>query len=740
MECANFSNVQEVVSSGIKTNAKDIAELKGLFTQQEEKICKLMGVVEQQDNRIGQLVELTQSQAAELRGIEKDVKQHLPKTFVELAERVAKVEVGGGGDSSFQLNETAHSHHVNHLSNRVEHLERNWEKDGSQKDIMKRLEEHLEERLPQFMHGAGQSGQSPLEEVARLEVALSGNLANTDVRVETLEVELNHLRKAMSAAATQDEVEDLRDEVVDALEAVRIHKEDMITMHKHGGHGHGHMGDFHVEKENAVYVNPAAHALSKGDRVSILDEVAISRPDRSEVETLVMSRLEPVAGSVNSLHMEVGELRRHVSSLPPVPAGLVDQEQLGNVVNDAVKRALSSDGGRVSHAHLTVAIDSMREGLLRQMEGNIAGARAQILDNFTGELGNTKESTWETLSVLKSRVDDIERTVEVSNGEIVNVLNQKAYKADVSRALSSKADKDICMNTLRLKADSADVNSNLSTKADVEMYNRCFQQVTSTLRDLSDFKEEVRNEHHRLNEQVKAKVDFGEVEGLKIACATGAEWRSAVSDVSINLRRELADKANREEMIQYIRRELDAVNENLTNVGQEVGGKCPSEIVTQVNADLDVLTRKFGETHSEARWLWRSGKVCRGGFVPWEVQVNNACPQSLLWKVDCDSVTCTAPGLYVVKIGVFTQNPAGVQLCVNGEPVISLEPTEGSGSTVNLVKDTASEHIKRRNRHSAGDITAIMIDEVVALPPNAMVGVRYDSGTRAQGFMQIRKM
>lgn len=64
----------------------------------------------------------------------------------------------------------------------------------------------------------------------------------------------------------------------------------------------------------------------------------------------------------------------------------------------------------------------------------------------------------------------------------------------------------------------------------------------------------------------------------------------------------------------------------------------------------------------------------------------------------------------------------------------------GSGSTVNLVKDTASEHIKRRNRHSAGDITAIMIDEVVALPPNAMVGVRYDSGTRAQGFMQIRKM
>ena len=162
--------------------------------------------------------------------------------------------------------------------------------------------------------------------------------------------------------------------------------------------------------------------------------------------------------------MEMGELRRQVSSLPPVPPGLVDQEQLSNTVNDAVRRALSSDGGRVSHAHLTVAIDNMREGLLRHLEGNVATVRAQILDSFTGELGSTKESTFDLLSSLRSRLEDLERTVEVSNGEIVNVLNQKAYKADVTRALTSKADKDIAMNTLRLKADAADVNSTLATK------------------------------------------------------------------------------------------------------------------------------------------------------------------------------------------------------------------------------------------------------------------------------------
>lgn len=267
---------------------------------------------------------------------------------------------------------------------------------------------------------------------------------------------------------------------------------------------------------------------------------------------------------------------------------------------------------------------------------------------------------------------------------------------------------------------------------------RCNQQVTSALRDLSDLREECRKEVGRLNEKVNSKVDFTEVEGLKIACATGSDWRNAVSDISINLRREIADKANREEMIAYIRREVDSLTENLTTTQSAVDTKCDTAVVNQTIADLESVTRKFGEAHSEGRWLWRSGKVCRGGLVPWEVQVNNAVPQSLLWKADTEAITCTAPGLYHAKVGIFTGNPAGIQLCVNGEPIISLDPTEGG---LGLSKDNpAVEHVKTRNRHSAGDISCIGIDEVIALPPNASVGVRYDSGTRAQGFSALRKM
>jgi len=154
------------------------------------------------------------------------------------------------------------------------------------------------------------------------------------------------------------------------------------------------------------------------------------------------------------------------------------------------------------------------------------------------------------------------------------------------------------------------------------------------------------------------------------------------------------------------------------------------------------LTKKFTEAHSGGRWLWRSGKLLRGGAIPWEVQVNNAVPQSMLWKAEADVITCVAPGLYEVQVGIFTQNSAGVELVMNGEPIVTLEPTDGGGGMGGelVIEHTGLEHIKKRHRHSAGDITSVAINEIVALPPNATIGVRFDSGTRAQGFLSVRKM
>jgi len=129
-------------------------------------------------------------------------------------------------------------------------------------------------------------------------------------RLHNLELNFDKLREAFSNTATLGEVEDLRDEVVDALDAVKQHRYAMIEKHDHN-RKHS-MEDFGVHITETHLENKENHGrggtFSLKDRNSIIDEIAISRPDRGEIEQLVMTRVEPVAGSVNNLHMEVGEV------------------------------------------------------------------------------------------------------------------------------------------------------------------------------------------------------------------------------------------------------------------------------------------------------------------------------------------------------------------------------------------------------------------------------------------------
>jgi hypothetical protein len=48
--------------------------------------------------------------------------------------------------------------------------------------------------------------------------------------------------------------------------------------------------------------------------------------------------------------------------------------------------------------------------------------------------------------------------------------------------------------------------------------------------------------------------------------------------------------------------------------------------------------------------------------------------------------------------------------------------------------------VVRRSRHSVGDVTCVGLDEFIALPAPAAVAVRFESNSRAQGFLALRKL
>jgi hypothetical protein len=87
-----------------------------------------------------------------------------------------------------------------------------------------------------------------------------------------------------------------------------------------------------------------------------------------------------------------------------------------------------------------------------------------------------------------------------------------------------------------------------------------------------------------------------------------------------------------------------------------------------------------------------------------------------------------------------------MQVCVNGEPILTVEPrVEGRGTSssqpggvVQYLEDDA--YWVRRSSHSAGEMTSVGLDQYVALPPRAVISVRLEAPHRAQGFMFLNKL
>ena len=221
--------------------------------------------------------------------------------------------------------------------------------------------------------------------------------------------------------------------------------------------------------------------------------------------------------------------------------------------------------------------------------------------------------------------------------------------------------------------------------------------------------------------------------------------------------------------------------------------------------------------------------------MPWEAQAANNNPELLVWRQEATCITTTVPGLYQLTLGFFTHSPLVIQVCVNGEPILTRAPSAGgpfdahhhppprlsSGggggggggvgersnddhllrqsyegakdrrAAANAMRTTGggaapgspprsparrarayrigghsdddanaaamggwplppggavplpageAGYVLRRTRHSVGDVTCVGLDEYVALPGPAAVAGRFESASKAQGFVALRKL
>jgi hypothetical protein len=137
------------------------------------------------------------------------------------------------------------------------------------------------------------------------------------------------------------------------------------------------------------------------------------------------------------------------------------------------------------------------------------------------------------------------------------------------------------------------------------------------------------------------------------------------------------------------------------------------------------------------RWLWTNGKIGKDGWVPWDTEVQNAAPAVLLWRQGSTTITARIPGLYryshnnhipylhpsinphfncdcLFRItgAVFTSLPSALQICLNGEPILSLQPDVADTATASNAQSLREERYVRLYSPVTSDLSLMTTTEL----------------------------
>jgi hypothetical protein len=234
----------------------------------------------------------------------------------------------------------------------------------------------------------------------------------------------------------------------------------------------------------------------------------------------------------------------------------------------------------------------------------------------------------------------------------------------------------------------------------------------------------------------------------------GSEWRTVVGDLQASLRKSVDCMVSKEELTTAVTTETTALTGKLSNMQREISTALTlaTEGINHDSVDevrekvenLEKMQRQLAlDLVSGGRWLWTSGQREADGWIPWDVEVQNSAPATMLWTAGSYSVRARVPGLYKICVAVFTTKPLALQVCLNWEPLLSLQPSggsDGSGSPSAEGRVVQGQGHVIRAIHPAGEVTCVTIDEYISLPAESVLAVRFHAGAPAQAMLTLKKL
>ena len=361
---------------------------------------------------------------------------------------------------------------------------------------------------------------------------------------------------------------------------------------------------------------------------------------------------------------------------------------------------------------------------------------------------------------------------------LVDAMNKKAYKADVTKALLTKVDAATFDKQLAGKLDASVLNEQLARKADIS--------------DISVMKKTIMSLSHALLSNNASNIpsvmaslhtvsDAPEIGSVVAARERSAEHLRAIADLqaeidslrheihSVKLREpgvdmsHLISKADRSDVDQLatgfttMRSRVEAIQQELAvlasrfEASAETNMHHEERIATQPAAAVTPAPAvnsgaSAGGGGAVAKWVWKQRMLTpETSAVMWDVESLNSSKENFLWSNDpseggdASIVQTTKPGVYRVSCAFFAASVPSITVLVNGFPAFSTAPPEeytddGEAQVHSKVGDIII------HSHPNGSVAGLSVSNFVALPKDAEISVLYNGDVRGQGFLELVKL
>ena len=261
---------------------------------------------------------------------------------------------------------------------------------------------------------------------------------------------------------------------------------------------------------------------------------------------------------------------------------------------------------------------------------------------------------------------------------IVEVLNKKAYTADIQKALREKAkETERDLNALREERRVECEDSLSKLVESLRLLEVSFDVFKREMNDRAEAEKIFPSTYTRTFEETRQHDQI--------------QLENRLREITKEMRKALSRKIDTETCEAILRDKLD-----------EMSFVKYSKKLTSKFRDLESRVQNFSEQDDDStnvalkgRWIWQSGVLGRNRCATWNIQCTNTDQSNFVFSVGSECIVLKRPGLYKLELCLFMASDPVVSVLVNDKrrhrfPMFNAENPSTSLSTLILLSTAAS--------------------------------------------------